>query len=62
MLKAAIIAFVLCAGAASAAFWLAPGHGSANTSEEASAMPSIAELHAKAHLENLPVQEFRDPF
>lgn len=62
MLKAAIIACAVCAGAGGAAFWLQPGHGSTEPPTALSNMPSLLELHAKAHLENLPVQEVKEPF
>jgi hypothetical protein len=62
MLKAAIIACAICAGAGGAAFWLQPSHGSTEPPETLTSLPSLMELHAKAHLDMLPVQEVKEPF
>jgi hypothetical protein len=64
MLKAAIVACAICAGVGGTAFWVKSGGSAAvNPSVAAgSLMPSIQELHANAHLENLPVQVVADPF
>jgi hypothetical protein len=63
MLKAAIIACALYAGACGTAFWVMSGGSTAVQTEQAAdgLMPSIQEMHANAHLENLPVL-VQDPF
>ena len=61
MVKAAIVACVLCAGAGGTAMWITapvqvkPGSPTA-------AMPSLLELHNNAHLENLPVRDVKEPY
>ena len=64
MLKAAIVACALCAGAGGTAFWVKSSGSTAVPPPVAagSLMPSIQEMHINAHLENLPVQVVRDPF
>jgi hypothetical protein len=64
MLKAAIVACALCAGAGGTAFWVKAGGSTAVQPPVAagSLMPSIQEMHLNAHLENLPVLVVRDPF
>jgi len=62
VLKAAIVACIICAGAGGTAFWLQPRHPPPEPAAAASGMPSLADLQAKAHLAHLPVQEFKDPF
>jgi len=66
MLKASIaIALVaICVSSVGAAFWIDSG-GRANPTKSPVpevTMPSLEELHARAHLENLPVQEVKEPF
>jgi hypothetical protein len=59
MVKAAIVACVLCAGAGGTAMWVTAGvqvkPGGATV-----VMPSMLELHNNAHLENLPVREVKE--
>jgi hypothetical protein len=62
MFKAGIIAFAICAAAAGTTFWLKRGFGAKSTDHVYTSMPPIQEMHDKAHLKGLPVQEVRDPF
>ncbi len=62
MFKAGIIAFAICAAAAGTTFWLKTGFGAKSAGYVSASMPAIQEMHNKAHLEGLPVQEVRDPF
>ena len=62
MFKAGIIAFAICAAAAGTTFWLKTGFGAKSAGHVSTSMPPIQEMHDKAHLKGLPVQEVRDPF
>lgn len=62
MFKASIIAFAICAAAAGTTFWLKTGLGAKSADHVSTGMPSILEMHNKAHLKGLPVQEVREPF
>jgi hypothetical protein len=62
MFKAGIIAFAICAAAAGTTFWLETGFGAKPAGYVSTGMPTIQEMHNKAHLEGLPVQEVREPF
>jgi hypothetical protein len=62
MFKAGIIAFAICAAAAGTTLWLKTGFGAKSANYDSTSMPAIQEMHNKAHLEGLPVQEVRDPF
>jgi hypothetical protein len=64
MLKAAIVACAICAGAGGTVLWVKSGGATAVRSPVAagSLMPSIQEMHINAHLENLPVLDVKDPF
>jgi hypothetical protein len=64
MLKAALVACALCAGAGGTAFWVKSSNSTAVPPAVAagSLMPSILEMHSKAHLEYLPTQDVKDPF
>ena len=62
MFKAGIIAFAICAAAAGTTFWLKTGFGAKSAGYVSTGMPSIQEMHNKAHPEGLPVQEVREPF
>ena len=63
MFKLGIIAFAICAAATGTAFWLKTGlFGTKSTGYVSTGMPPIQEMHDKAHLKRLPVQEVREPF
>jgi hypothetical protein len=64
MIKAAIIACTLCAGAGGTAFWVKSAGGSAGPGLVVSAgdLMSIEELQSKAHMENLPVTVVPEPY
>jgi len=62
MLKAAILACAICAGAGGAALWLHPSERFAPQAAALSGTPSIMELQANVDPQSLPVQEVREPF
>ena len=63
MLKNAIIAAAIMITAGGTMMWVTSYASSRNLPQAAaSAMPSIDELHARAALQVLPVQEVREPF
>ena len=62
MFKVGIIAFAICAAAAGTTFWLKTGFSAKSANHISAGMPTIQEMHNKAHQEGLPVQEVRDPF
>jgi hypothetical protein len=64
MIKAAIVACALCAGAGGAAFWVKSGGSSAGQGLVVSAgdLMSIQELHSKVDRENLPVTVVPEPY
>jgi hypothetical protein len=62
MFKVGIIAFAICAVAAGTTFWLKTGFGAKSAGYVSTSMPQIQEMHEKAHLKGLPVQEVREPF
>jgi len=62
MLKAIIVFCAICVGAGGAAFWVESATPSGPQPNPAVTMPSLEELHARAHLQNLPVQEVKEPF
>jgi hypothetical protein len=65
MLKASIVLSVLsvlCVGAGGAALWATSAAPSKPQPIPAVTMPSLEELHARAHLQTLPVQEVKEPF
>jgi hypothetical protein len=62
MFKTGIIALAICAAAAGTTFWLKTGSGAKSAGHVSTSMPAILEMHNKAHLEGLPVQEVREPF
>ncbi len=62
MFKAGIIAFAICAAAAGTTFWLKTGFDAKSADHISTGMPSILEMHDKAHPKGLPVQEVREPF
>jgi hypothetical protein len=62
MFKAGIIAFAICAPAAGTTFWLKAGFSAKSAGYASTGMPPIQEMHTKAHLKGLPVQEVREPF
>jgi|SwirhisoilCB1_FD_contig_31_17168618_length_233_multi_3_in_0_out_0_1 hypothetical protein len=64
MIKAAIIACALCAGAGGTAFWVKSAGSSSGQGLVVSAgdLMSIQELRSKAHTENLPVTVVPEPY
>jgi hypothetical protein len=64
MLKAAIVACAVCAGASGTAFWVKSSSSTALKPPVAagSLMPSIQDMHSNAHLEYLPAQVVHEPF
>ena len=63
MLKLVIvITCAVCAAVAGTFVWTKEDAHLRKTPARSVDMPSIQELHAKAHLEGLPVQEIKDPF
>jgi len=56
MTMLALVAIVLLGGAL--ALW--SSHSAVSTSPRSSAAASFFEIHSKAHVENLPVEEFDD--
>jgi hypothetical protein len=62
MFKAGIIALAICAAAAGTTFWLKTGFSAKSSGHVSTSMPPIQEMHDKAHLKGLPVQEVVDPF
>ena len=60
MLRAGIIACVVCVGAGGSAMWV--NERKVQSQETLKGMPTLLELHNGAHLENLPVQDVKDPF
>ena len=62
MLKASIVLCVICVGAGGAAFWVTSAAPSKSQPIPGVTMPSLEELHARAHLRTLPVQEVKEPF
>jgi hypothetical protein len=61
MLKASIAPIATCASTVGAAFWIESGVHPTKSQITQLTMPSLEELHARAHVENLPVQEVKDP-
>ena len=61
MLKSVIIC-VVCLAAVGAIAWIKDGAHPRQAPIPAGNMPSIQELHIKAHLEGLPIHEIKDPF
>jgi hypothetical protein len=60
MLKAIIAIVAICAGTFGAAFWMKSG--ATKSPLPVLTMPSLEELHTRARVENLPVQEVKEPF
>jgi hypothetical protein len=60
LLKATIIACVICAGAGGTALWV-EAQREVRSQETLTAMPTLIELHNAAHIENLPIQNLKDP-
>jgi hypothetical protein len=58
MLKAIILGCAICAGTSGTVFWVAFNGNGTPHSTGSVAMPSIQEMRANAHLDNLPVQSF----
>jgi hypothetical protein len=62
MLKASIALVAICAGIVLVAFWVKSDARPTKTPIAELTMPSLEALHARAHVENLPVQEVKEPF
>jgi hypothetical protein len=62
MLKASIALIAICAGILLAAFLVKSDVNPTKTPIAELTMPSLEELHARAHVENLSVQEVKEPF
>jgi hypothetical protein len=62
MLKASIALFAVCASTVGAAFWMKSAVHPTKTPIAELTMPALEELHMRAHVENLPVQEVKEPF
>jgi hypothetical protein len=64
MFKAGIVAVAvaICAVTGGTAFWIKFGFGAKSAGLILTGMPSIQELYDKARLQELPVQEIREPF
>ncbi len=60
LLKATVVACALCAGAGGTAFWVKYDRP-VRSPETLISMPSFIDLHDRAYLENLPVQDIKDP-
>ena len=61
MLKAVVIAGAI--GASGVVWWAGSGDGAKKyPAAVARSMPSIAELHSNVRMEDLPVQDVKDPF
>jgi hypothetical protein len=58
MLKVSIALIAICA--VGAAFWMKSG--ATKSPLPVLTMPSLEELHTRARVENLPVQEVKEPF
>jgi hypothetical protein len=61
MLKASI-ALIAIGTSALAAFWIESRVRATQLPASRLTMPSLEELDARAHVENLPVQEVKEPF
>jgi hypothetical protein len=62
MLKASIALVAICASTVAAAFWIQSGVRPTKSPVPGLTMPSLEELHLRAHVDNLPVQEVKEPF
>jgi hypothetical protein len=63
MLKVSIALIAICAGTVGAALWTESGARRPTKSPIPQlTMPSLEELHARAGVENLPMQELKEPF
>lgn len=62
MLKASIALIAICASIVGAAFWVKSGACPIKSQIPQLSMPSLEDLHARAHVEKLPVQEVKEPF
>jgi hypothetical protein len=62
MLKAIIALAAICASTVGAAFWIKSGALPTKSPISELTMPSLEELHTRANVENLPVQEVKEPF
>jgi hypothetical protein len=62
LLKAGLVVFAICAGATTMHAWQVRARGAENgPAPAASTMRSVLqELHNRAHLDNLPVQQLED--
>jgi hypothetical protein len=62
MLKASIALVAICASTVAAAYWIESHIRPTKTPLPELTMPSLEELHKRAHAESLPVQEVKEPF
>jgi len=62
MLKASIGLIALCTSIVGTAFWIESDPRPTKSPIPQLSMPSREELHERAHVENLPVQEVKEPF
>jgi hypothetical protein len=62
MLKASIALVAVCASTVVTAFWIQSEMRPTKTRVRELTMPSLEELHRRAHVDNLPVQEVKEPF
>jgi hypothetical protein len=62
MLKASIAIVAICASTVGAAFWMKSDVRPTKSPIPELTMPSLEELHTRARVENLPVQEVKEPF
>jgi hypothetical protein len=67
MLKIAIMTCAICVGVGGTALWVKsnappPVEATVGNGRAMARMPLLQELHLKAHLDNLPVADIKDPF
>jgi hypothetical protein len=58
MLKVIILGCAICAGAGGTAFWMQSGSKATADPVGTVSLISIQDMHANAHLDNLPIQTF----
>ncbi|MBO0754851.1 MAG: hypothetical protein J2P54_03250 [Bradyrhizobiaceae bacterium] len=62
MLKAGLALIAVLASSVGVAFWIESSAHPTKSPIPQLTMPSLEELHAQAHVDNLPVQEVTEPF
>ena len=60
MLRAGIVVWAICACVGGTGWWLKSSANSKDYRTVPPGMPSIEELHAKARVHGLPIQEIKD--